>query len=61
MTGAGSSTRLTRALRRRAPAVKPAAKPAGATPKAAAPMEARRDEDPGVVGEGEDTLHLTSR
>jgi hypothetical protein len=59
MSGAVSSTRLSASPAASAGST-PAAKPAGATPKAAAPMEARSVDDPGVVGVGEDRLHLTA-
>jgi hypothetical protein len=59
MSGASSSTRLSAPPAASAGST-PAAIPAGAAPKAAAPMEARSTDDPGVVGVGEDRMHLAA-
>lgn len=59
MSGASASTRLSAPPAASAGSTPPA-NPARAAPKAAAPMEARSDDDPGVVGVGEDRLHLAA-
>ena len=59
MSGSSSSTRLSAPPAASAGST-PAANPAGAAPKAAAPMEARSTDDPGVVGVGEDRMHLAA-
>ena len=54
--GASPAARLSSA----APGASPATPRGRSTPNVAAPMEARRAADPGVVGEGADTMRLTT-